>query len=155
MPNIGEELAYVQSKVAGETTKQLTKGMLEILKYLLKKDSLKLKGGENNLSKFIQEGSPLREISLSKEYIPNLVKQAEKNVLPVAVIKSEDGTHKVVFRVQDQERVKNLLEETMKNKLNTKGKESIKSKIKNAKDILQQKQSKQTKNRAKEERSDR
>lgn len=108
---VGEELASIQIKVGTEIVKQGAEVTKEILKMLLKNDSLK--GGKNSLKKLVNSKGSLHEIKVAKEDLKEILQKSKKEIIPVAPFKTADGDYKIVFRQEDMARIESLLKDTI------------------------------------------
>ncbi len=111
----GEDLANVVVKVSAELTRDAIKKIAEetsratqtllnlFLSLLLKK--LEERGGEvkeNNLSKFLSDDEPMRQIMIEKEDMENFREQALKSGLKFCPIENKkDGNFVVLFKEKD------------------------------------------------------
>lgn len=123
---IGEELAYIQSKTVAESMKVLGQGALKILEELLKKASQKnekLKGGECNLKKLIDSKCALNQIKLDEKYLKDLAGECKRYSTPVAVMKTINDEFKVLFKAEDTEIINSIIQDLITKQLKENTKE--------------------------------
>lgn len=117
---IGEELAYIQSKAYGKGLETLGKGTIWLLQKLLEKATQrneKLQGGECNLQKLMESKSALNQIKLDEKHLKDLVKEAKRYSTPVAVVKTVNDEYKVLFKSEDTEIINSIMQDLISKQL--------------------------------------
>jgi len=133
--DISEEGTRIQTKVAeavAEKSLELSANAFKALLILAEKEKNKLRGGNNNLRVLLNNNSynSLSEVDIDKDSRQSIIKDCKKVNIPVACIKNENGTYRLVFQTKDNDKLKEVFNNNIKQKLNTKNKQEKEEKEK-------------------------